>query len=191
MSQITQILSRIEGGDAAAAEQLLPLVYDELRALAKARMRAEAPGQTLQATALVHDAFLRLVEGPRAQRWDSRNHFFCAAAEAMRRILVEVARRKRRDKHGGGWNRHELDEVAISLDVPADHIHEALRRFALQEPAKAELVTLRYFAGFSLQEAAEILGISLATAKRYWAFARAWLLAELRDATDLPPPDEV
>ena len=181
MSDITRILSAIEQGDPHIAAQLLPLVYDELRKLAAQRLAEEKPGQTLQATALVHDAYLRLVDTEKAQHWNSRGHFFAAAAEAMRRILVDNARRKRRPKHGGDRKRVELDE-ALSLAEPRDDLlalDEALTRLAAEEPVKAELVKLRYFAGLSLEEAAACLGISPATAKRYWVVARAWLYAAL------------
>jgi RNA polymerase sigma factor (TIGR02999 family) len=183
MNDVTRILSAIDRGDAQAAEQLLPLVYDELRKLAAQRLSQEKPGQTLQATALVHEAYLRLAGGEPADVWNSRGHFFAAAAEAMRRILVENARRKRRAKHGGGLRRVDLDEgppvTGAREDVLA--IDEALTELARQQPAKAELVKLRYFAGLSLGEAAACLGISEATAKRHWAVARAWLFAALSD----------
>ena len=184
MNEITRILSAVEGGDPQAADQLLPLVYDELRKLAAARLAEEKPGQTLQATALVHDAYLRLVDVDRAQQWNSRGHFFAAAAEAMRRILVDNARRKRRPKHGGDRQRIPLDAIALPVE---DRFHdllaldEALRELARQEPLKAELVKLRYFAGLSVEEAAACLGIAPITAKRYWAVARAWLYAALAD----------
>jgi RNA polymerase sigma factor (TIGR02999 family) len=186
MSDVTRILSAIEEGDPSAAGELLPLVYEELRQLAAQRLAQEKPGQTLEATALVHEAYLRLVDVDKAQQWNSRGHFFAAAAEAMRRILIDSVRRKRRPKHGGDRQRIDLHE-AISLDHPHDDLlalDEALTRLAAQEPIKAELVKLRYFAGLSLEETAAILGISLATAKRYWAVARAWLFAELS------PPEE-
>jgi RNA polymerase sigma factor (TIGR02999 family) len=182
MNDVTRILSAVEQGDVGASEQLLPLVYDELRKLAAQRLAQEKPGQTLQATALVHEAYLRLV-GAGEPGWGGRGHFFAAAAEAMRRILVENARRKRRAKHGGGLRRVDLDEgppvTGAREDVLA--IDEALTELARQEPAKAELVKLRYFAGLSLEEAAACLGISEATAKRHWAVARAWLFAALSD----------
>jgi RNA polymerase sigma factor (TIGR02999 family) len=196
MSDVTQILSAIEQGDPHAAEQLLPLVYDELRKLAAQKLAQEFPGQTLQATALVHEAYLRLVASPQRKpgesapdepAWNSRGHFFAAAAEAMRRILIDQARRKRRPKHGGDRRRVELDD-ALSLAEPRDDVlalDEALARLTAQEPVKAELVKLRYFAGLSLDEAAACLNISPATAKRYWAVARAWLYAALAD-TDQP-----
>jgi RNA polymerase sigma factor (TIGR02999 family) len=186
MSDVTRILSQIESGDPAAAEQLLPLVYDELRKLAAVRLAQEKPGQTLQATALVHDAYIRLVgDGDRDQSWDNRGHFFAAAAEAMRRILVESARKKGRVKHGGGRNRVDLEEAASLADDSGDDLlslDAALARFAALEPVKAELVKLRYFAGCSIDDAADLLDISRTSAKRYWAYARAWLLAELYDS---------
>jgi RNA polymerase sigma factor (TIGR02999 family) len=185
MSDVTRILSAIEQGDPHAAEQLLPLVYDELRMLAAAKLAQEKPGQTLQATALVHEAYLRLVDVDKAQAWSSRGHFFAAAAEAMRRILVESARKKNRQRHGGGRRRVDLQEAVSLLDSPQDDLlalDEALTQLAAREPAKAELVKLRYFAGLSIDEAADLMHISRTTAKRYWAFARAWLLAEIDDA---------
>ena len=188
MSDVTRILSQIESGDPSAAEQLLPLVYDELRKLAAARLAHEKPGQTLQATALVHDAYVRLVDSDKIQRWDSRGHFFAAAAEAIRRILVEKARQKGRVRHGGDRVRVDLEQAASMAEESDDGLlalNEALIRFAVLEPAKAELVKLRYFAGCSIDEAADLLGISRTTAKRYWAYARAWLLAELHDSHDL------
>jgi RNA polymerase sigma factor (TIGR02999 family) len=186
MNDVTRILSAIEAGDPHAAEQLLPLVYDELRKLAAHQLAQEKPGQTLQATALVHEAYLRLVDTDQAQRWNSRGHFFAAAAEAMRRILIEDARRKRRPKHGGDRQRIALDEALPQADRRQDvlALDEALTRLAEQEPAKAELVKLRFYAGLSLAEAATCLGISEATAKRYWAVARAWLFAALSEADD-------
>jgi RNA polymerase sigma factor (TIGR02999 family) len=182
MSDVTRILHSIEQGDPHAAEELLPLVYDELRRLAAQRMAQEQPGNTLQATALVHEAYLRLVDGAAPQRWNSRGHFFAAAAEAMRRILVEAARRKGSVNRGGGRKRLDFDDVQSIAAAPADELvllDEALTRLAAREPAKAELVKLRYFAGCTLDEAADLLGISRATAKRYWAYARAWLFAEI------------
>jgi RNA polymerase sigma factor (TIGR02999 family) len=186
MSDVTRILSQIESGDPSAAGQLLPLVYEELRKLAAVRLAQEKPGQTLQATALVHDAYIRLVgDGDRDQSWDNRGHFFAAAAEAMRRILVESARKKRRVKHGGGRNRVDLEEAASLADESGDDLlslDAALARFAALEPVKAELVKLRYFAGCSIDDAADLLDISRTSAKRYWVYARAWLLAELYDS---------
>jgi RNA polymerase sigma factor (TIGR02999 family) len=184
MSEVTRILSAIEQGDPHAAGQLLPLVYNELRKLAAQRLASEKPGQTLQATALVHEAYLRLVGGDPAQHWNSSGHFFAAAAEAMRRILVEGARRKSRLKHGSQHQRLELESDCVlspgpSLDLLA--LDEALSRLAETEPAKAELVKLRFFAGLTMPEAAAALNVSLATAERYWTFAKAWLFAELAD----------
>jgi RNA polymerase sigma factor (TIGR02999 family) len=186
MSDVTQILSAIEEGDPHAAEELLPLVYDELRKLAAQKLAHEKPGQTLQATALVHEAYPRLVDVEKAQNWNSRGHFFAAAAEAMRRILVEQARRKSRLKHGRKHQRVDLDSgclvsAAPSLDLLA--LDEALSRLAETEPAKAELVKLRFFAGLTMPEAAAALDISLATAERYWTFAKSWLYAELAENT--------
>src|SRR5438132_4244069 len=189
MNEVTRVLSAIEGGDPHAAEQLLPLVYQELRQLAAQKLAQEKPGQTLEATALVHEAYLRLVasgdaSAPRDQHWDSRGHFFAAAAEAMRRILIDQARRKRRPKHGGDWERVSLEDALCLSQTPGDDLlalDEALTRFAAQEPAKAELVKLRFFAGLTIADAARTLGISDATAERYWAYARVWLYAELHD----------
>jgi RNA polymerase sigma factor (TIGR02999 family) len=190
MSEVTHILSSIEGGDPHAAEQLLPLVYQELRQLAAQKLAQEKPGQTLEATALVHEAYLRLVDVDRVQHWESRGHFFAAAAEAMRRILIDQARRKQRPKHGGGRSRVSLDEALCLAEAPHDGLlalNEALEKLACEEPAKAELVKLHYFAGLSLEEASRVLGISHRTAKRNWAYARAWLYAAISDnsaATD-------
>ncbi len=175
MSEVTRILSAIEQGDPQASEHLMPLVYDELRQLAAQRLAQERPGQTLQATALVHEAYLRLVDGDKVQRWDSRGHFFAAAAEAMRRILIDSARRRQADKRGGGWQRHDLLEAELAVDS-AD---AALSRLAEREPVIARLVELRFFAGLTLEEAAECLGLSQRTAYRHWAYARAWLRREL------------
>lgn len=182
MSEVTHILSAIEEGDAHAAEQLLPLVYDELRKLAAARLANEKPGQTLQATALVHDAYLRLVDVEQAQRWNSRGHFFAAAAEAMRRILVERARHKGRIRHGGDLRRVDLLDAEAA--VPADDaqillLDEALTRLALARPQAAELVKLRFFAGLTLEDSAVILALSARTTRRLWAFARAWLRRDM------------
>jgi RNA polymerase sigma factor (TIGR02999 family) len=185
--EVTRILSAIQQGDSHAAKQLLPLVYDELRKLAARKLAQEKPGHTLDATALVHEAYLRLVESERrgsSTPWTGRGHFFAAAAEAMRRILVDAARRKRRPKHGGDRKRIDLDK-ALSLAEPREDLlalDDALSRLAVEAPAKAELVKLRYFAGLSLDEAAACLGISAATAKRYWVVARASLFAALSDA---------
>jgi RNA polymerase sigma factor (TIGR02999 family) len=184
MSEVTRILSAIEQGDPHAAGQLLPLVYDELRQLAAQRLAHEAPGQTLQATALVHEAYLRLVGVERAQQWNSRGHFF-AAAESMRRILVDAARRKRRPKHGGERQRVELDERVGQADDRAGELlalHAALEKLEAESREKARLVKLRYFAGLSHQEAARAMGISRATADRYWAYAKAFLRCEMEDA---------
>jgi RNA polymerase sigma factor (TIGR02999 family) len=189
MSEVTHILAAIDAGDPHAGDQLLPLVYDELRRLAAHRLVHEAPGQTLQATALVHEAYLRLVGTEPVTHWNSRGHFFAAAAEAMRRILVEQARRKRRICHGGGRKRVELDEAGPLSRPPNDDvlsIDEALTRLAARDPVRAQLVKLRFFAGLTMPEAAQALGISLATAERYWTFARTWLYAELKP--DQGPP---
>jgi RNA polymerase sigma factor (TIGR02999 family) len=185
MSEVTRILSAIEQGEPHAAEQLLPLVYDELRRLAAQRLAQEAPGQTLEATALVHEAYLRLVDVDQAPHWDSRGHFFAAAAEAMRRILIDQARRKKRSKHGGGRHRVSLDEALSIGQAPNDDVlalDEALEKLAAADPAKAQLVKLHYFAGLTLEEAGRVLGISHRTAKRHWAYARAWLYAAICDA---------
>jgi RNA polymerase sigma factor (TIGR02999 family) len=190
MSEVTRILAALEQGDPTAAEQLLPLVYDELRRLAAHKLAAEAPGQTLDATALVHEAYLRLVGHDPQQHWDGRGHFFAAAAEAMRRILIDNARRKRRPKHGGDRQRVDLDQTCSAAETPADALlalDEALSRFTAEEPAKAELVKFRYFAGFSLDEAADLLQLSRATAKRHWAYARAWLFCALAGGDDPRP----
>ena len=178
---VTEILEAIGAGDKGAAEELLPLVYDELRRLAAARMAREAPGQTLQPTALVHEAWLRLV-GDQPQEWNGRSHFFGAAAEAMRRILVENARRKRTQRHGG--NQVKLDIQQVEVAAPAEDqellaVDEALARFAARDKQKAELVKLRYFVGLTREEAAEVLGISVPTADRWWNFSRAWLFDEI------------
>ena len=185
MNDVTRILSAIERGDPQAAEKLLPLVYDDLRKLAAHRLARENPGQTLQSTELVHEAYLRLV-GPEAQQphWDSRGHFFAAAAEAMRRILVEKARRKKRAKHGGGLERVDLEAVSSLAGEPGEELvalDEALDKLAAEDPAKAELVKLRYFAGLTMPVIAEVMKVSLATAERHWTYARTWLYAELAD----------
>jgi RNA polymerase sigma factor (TIGR02999 family) len=190
MVDVTRMLTAIEQGDPHAAEQLLPLVYDELRRLAAEKLAREKPGQTLQATALVHDAYLRLVDVEKLQRWDSRGHFFAAAAEAMRRILVEQARRKGRQKRGGERTRLDLDEVdAACVANPEEMllIDEALDRLAQEDREAAELVKLRYFAGLSVAEAAECLGISRSTAYEHWTYARAWLHAALFGRGDGSP----
>ena len=188
MNDVTRILSAIEQGDPRASEELLPLVYRELRRLAKQRLAREKPGQTLQATALVHEAYLRLVEGEAAQRWNSRGHFFAAAAEAMRRILVENARRKRTEKHGGLLQRQDLDDIDIAAPAPSQDLlalDEALAKLEAEEPVKAQVVKLRYFAGLAEDEAASVLGISRTSAQRHWRFAKAWLITELRKAGGL------
>src|SRR5437016_4136983 len=182
MTEVTRILSALEQGDAQAAEQLLPLVYDELRRLAAQNLAREKPGQTLTATALVHEAYLRLVGTGDEPRWESRSHFYVAAAEAMRRILVENARRKRSLKRGGDLARQELVEAELAAPEPREDLlalDEALDRLTAKDPTKAELVKLRYFAGLTGEQAARALGISRATADRYWAYARAWLHREL------------
>ena len=184
MTDVTRILSAIEQGDPSAAEQLLPLVYDELRKLAAQKMAQEVSPQTLQATGLVHEAYLRLVDTERVQHWDSRGHFFAAAAEAMRRILVEVARRKHRIRHGGGLRRQESILESIALPVPSEEllsVHEALGKLEATNQAAADLVKLRYFAGFTIPEAAERIGISARKANQIWTYARAWLAAEISE----------
>lgn len=193
MSDVTRILSQIESGDPSSAEQLLPLVYDELRMLAAVKLAQEKPGQTLQATALVHDAYIRLVDVEKARHWDSRGHFFSAAAEAMRRILVEHARAKGRHKRGGGRERVDLDsECALVESSQFDllALDEALTRLAAIEPVKAELVTLRFFGGLTMAEAAHVLEVSLATAERYWTFSKSWLFAALSEDTPELFPDD-
>lgn len=188
MSAVTRILSAIEQGDRQASDQLLPLVYDELRKLAAQKMAQEKPGQTLQATALVHEAYLRLVDETKSQHWNSRGHFFAAAAEAMRRILVERARRKRRLKRGADYQRVDLDNVEITVESPCTDLvalDEALTKLAEKHPEKAELVKLRYFAGLTVREAADVLGIAASTADRHWTYARAWLFREIAPDTEL------
>ena len=187
MTDVTRILSAIERGDLHAAEQLLPLVYHELRTLAAARLAREKPGQTLQATALVHEAYVRMVDVDKAQRFNSRGHFFAAASEAMRRILVENARRKQRIKHGG-----ELEQVDIEIDglstrmAPEELIalNEALEKLEQQDPIEAQLVTLRYFGGMTIEQASEVLGISRVTAHRYWTYSRAFLHQQITEADE-------
>jgi len=182
MNEVTQILQRIESGGANAAADLLPLVYDELRVLARARMARELPQQTLQATALVHEAYLRLVGGE-AQSWANRAQFFAAAAEAMRRILIDRARRRRAQRHGGDASFVPLDELAIAAPGDDDEIlavHEALEKLAQHDKEKAELVKLKYFAGLTTEEAAGVLGLAEPTARRHWEYARAWLFREIR-----------
>jgi RNA polymerase sigma factor (TIGR02999 family) len=185
MTEVTRILSALEQGDPQAAQQLLPLVYDELRKLAAQRLAQEKPGQTLQATALVHEAYIRLVDPDAARPWNSRGHFFAAAAEAMRRILVDRARSKRAERHGGGRRRVEMEIAELAGphdDAKLLALDEALTRLEQQHPSRAQLVKLRYFAGLPIREAAAALGISTATADRYWAYARAWLQREMTDA---------
>jgi len=182
MTDVTRILSDIERGDTKAAEQLLPLVYEELRRLAAQKLAHEKPGQTLQATALVHEAYLRLVGGDPGCPWAGRGHFFAAAAEAMRRILVEAARRKRAAKAGGGWQRQEILDAELAVDSSGDDlfaVDEALSRLAAAHPRAARLVHLRFFLGMTLEEAAGQLGLQARTAYRDWAYARAWLRREL------------
>jgi RNA polymerase sigma factor (TIGR02999 family) len=190
MSDVTRILSAIEQGDPHAAEQLLPLVYDELRQLAGQKLAHEKPGQTLQATALVHEAYLRLVDVDQAQHWNSRGHFFAAAAEAMRRILVEHARRKGRIRHGGDLRR--VDLLDAEAPDPTDHdqlllMDEALSRLAAARPQAAELVKLRFFAGLTLEAIAPLLALSPRTARRLWAFARAWLRRDMERSSEREP----
>jgi RNA polymerase sigma factor (TIGR02999 family) len=190
MSDVTQILSQIESGDPVAAEQLLPLIYDELRKLASARLAQEKPGQTLQATALVHEAYLRLVDVEQAQHWNSRGHFFGAAAEAMRRILVENARRKQSHKSGGQLKRFSLEEADLATLEDTEKllaVNDALDRLAAESSVAAELVKLRVFAGLTVNEAADAIGISRTTAFRHWTYARAWLRAEFADEGNRPP----
>ncbi len=186
MSKVTHILTAIEQGDARATDELLPLVYQELRRLAAHKMANERPGHTLQPTALVHEAWLKLVDAP-AQSWQNRAHFFAAAAEAMRRILIDRARRKGRQRRGSGVAHTDVDELEIASPAPNDQLlalNDALNRFAALEPQQAELVKLRYFVGLKIEEAAEVLGISEATAKRWWAYARAWLFHEIQSETN-------
>jgi RNA polymerase sigma factor (TIGR02999 family) len=189
MSEFSRVLEAIEQGDPQAASQLLPLVYDELRRLAAQKLAHEKPGQTLEATALVHEAYLRLVgsaDAGTALPWTSRGHFFAAAAEAMRRILIEKARRKQRLRHGGGRRRLNLDQLDLGTDEGSEELlalDEALERLAGEEPVAAQVVQLRYFAGLTIERAAAALGISVRTANRHWAYARAWLYRQLRGAT--------
>jgi RNA polymerase sigma factor (TIGR02999 family) len=186
MSEVTEILSALERGEPRAAEELLPLVYDELRHLAAQKLSQEKPGQTLQATALVHEAWLRLVRptpGDPEPKWSDQHHFFRAAAEAMRRILVDNARRKGAACHGGGWERVNVDEIQVATEMPSEQllvVDETLERFAQLYPQAAELVRLRFYIGVSQQQAAELLGVARRTADRLWSFARAWLFTELR-----------
>jgi RNA polymerase sigma factor (TIGR02999 family) len=185
MTDVTRILDAIEQGDAKDADKLLPLVYEELRHLASQKMSRESPGQTLQATALVHEAYIRLV-GSEAQNWNGRTHFFAAAAEAMRRILIDNARRKRGLKHGGGRQRADLDNVEIAIEEPSEDVialDEALEKLAVEDPVKANLVKLRYFAGLTIEQAADLLQISRSTADRYWSYSRVWLFHETSRGT--------
>jgi RNA polymerase sigma factor (TIGR02999 family) len=189
MTEVTQLLLALERGEPHAAAQLLPLVYDELRGLAAARLAAEPSGITLQPTALVHEAYVRLVGTPGGDQWEHRGHFFAAAAEAMRRILVEAARRKKREKHGGDWTRVPLEAAQPAAPDPRDDLvalDAALTRLAAVDPQAAKLIELRHFAGLSVAEAAQTLGISTRTADRLWAFARAWLHRELTDTAADP-----
>lgn len=189
MTDVTRILSAIEQGDAQAAEQLLPLVYEELRKLAAQKLVNEKPGQTLQATALVHEAYIRLVDVDKAQHWNSRGHFFGAAAEAMRRILLNRARDKGRMKRGGHLQRLDLDKIEIATDTRDDDLlalDEALERLAEENQECADLVKIRFFAGLSVEDAGTAMGISARTAKRHWAYARAWLFDALRDDPSTP-----
>jgi RNA polymerase sigma factor (TIGR02999 family) len=184
MAEITEILSEFAGGQFESAEHLLPLLYDELRKLAAQKLTHERPGQTLDATGLVHEAFVRLVESQRLTPWQSRAHFFAAAAEAMRRILIENARRKASGKRGGGLRRCEMDlvfEVANEPDVDLVALDEALRRLEHEQPEKARVVKLKFFAGCTLEETADMLAISRATAQRHWTYARAWLYGQICD----------
>jgi RNA polymerase sigma factor (TIGR02999 family) len=185
MSDVTRILSDIDQGDPGAADRLLPLVYGELRRLAAQKLTQEKSGQTLQATALVHEAYVRLVGAEDARPWNSRGHFFAAAAEAMRRILVDAARRKKRPKHGGGLRRVDWEDAGSVAEAPPEDfesLDDALTKLAAEDPAKAELVKLRFFAGLTMPQVASVLNISLATAERHWTYARTWLYAELRAA---------
>jgi RNA polymerase sigma factor (TIGR02999 family) len=189
VSEVTHILSAIEQGDPQAASQLLPLVYEELRQLAAQRLAGEKPGQTLSATALVHEVYLRLVDVEKAQQWNSRGHFFAAAAEAMRRILINRARDKMRDKRGGGWQRIDLDQLTVADQANDEELialDDCLERLAQEDPASAELVKLRFFAGLTQEEAATALGLPRRTADRIWAYARAWLC----EALSQPDPPE-
>lgn len=193
MNDMTILLDAAASGDRQAAAQLLPIVYDELRKLAAAWMDGESPGNTLNGTALVHEAYLRLVQPGDAARWQNRGHFFAAAAESMRRILVDAARRKRARKHGGGMQRYDATEIEITDSLPNDDLlalDEALDRFAAIDPQKAELVKLRYFAGLTIEQAAEVLGVSLSTANRHWAYSKAWLYQEISRTEETPNSDE-
>jgi RNA polymerase sigma factor (TIGR02999 family) len=187
MADVTRLLDAAAAGDPKAAAELLPFVYDELRKLAAGRMASEAPDHTLQPTALVHEAFLKLVGPVPGATWNGRTHFYAAAAEAMRRILVDHARRKRRVRHGGGRKRVDFPEAEVVAEAPSDNLlalDEALTSFAAADPQKAELVRLRYFAGLTLEESAGLLGISRATAARHWAYARAWLFDAMSEGDE-------
>jgi RNA polymerase sigma factor (TIGR02999 family) len=189
MADVTRLLDAAAAGDPKAAAELLPLVYDELRLLAAARMASEAPDHTLQPTALVHEAFLKLVGPVPDATWNGRTHFYAAAAEAMRRILIDHARRKQRVRHGGGRKRIDFPEAEVVAEAPSHDLlalDEALTKFAAADPQKAELVRLRYFAGLTLEEAAALLGISRATAARHWAYARAWLFDAISEGDEAP-----
>ena len=186
MTKVTQILSQIEQGDHAASHELLPLVYAELRKLAAARLRQEKPGQTLQATALVHEAYLRLVDINQVEHWDSRRHFFAAAAEAMRRILVDSARAKSRKKRGGGANRLDLNDADLVTNLPPDELlllDDAIEALATHDQVAAELVQLRYFGGLSVEDAAKSMNIPRSSAYRHWTYARAWLIAQMQPSS--------
>jgi RNA polymerase sigma factor (TIGR02999 family) len=188
MTDVTKILNAIEQGDERAVDKMLPAVYDELRRLAAWKLSQERPGQTLQATALVHEAYIRLV-GEEAQNWKSRTHFFTAAAEAMRRILIENARRKQAIKHGGGQQKVEIDDSLLAIEQPSENLialNEALEKLAKENKIEAELVKLRYFAGLTCKQAAELLGISLSTANEHWAYARARLRLEITKGDETP-----
>lgn len=189
MPDVTQILNAIEQGDPSAAEQLLPLVYDELRKLAAHKMAQENPGQTLQATGLVHEAYVRLVDTEKAQHWNSRGHFFGAAVEAMRRILVENARRKKREKHGGDWTRVNLEDLQAIAVMPPDDLlalNDAIDALAEHDVPAAKLVKLRCFAGLSVEQAAKTLGLSRTDAYRQWTYAKAWLFSRVGDDSSSP-----
>jgi RNA polymerase sigma factor (TIGR02999 family) len=190
MSDLTRVLDRIESGDATAARQLLPVVYDELRRLAAHKMAQEAPGQTLQPTALVHEAWLRLVGGSERRTFHNRTHFFNAAGEAMRRILIDRARRRQRVRHGGGQERVDASDVELAAPESDERllaVHDALDQLAIEDPHKAEVVKLRFFVGMTDREAAEALGMSERTVERYWAYSKAWLFRHL-DEVKRPPP---
>ena len=191
VAKVTTLLNEAGAGDSRAAAELLPLVYEQLRALAGRRMRHERLDQTLQATALVHEAYLRLVDTTKVQLWESRWHFFAAAAEAMRRILVESARRRGRIKRGGALGRVELDDIDVTMNGPPEQLialDDALNQLAAEHPQKAQLVNLRYFAGLTHQEAAQALGISVSTADRHWAYARAWLYRQMAETDEQGRP---